>query len=154
MTSEQLRACGFLTGEYLVTGLNRKALYALCAVQEAQKKLKETDILTTEKEEHFEKELAIAQKLARLHKSHCEKRTAEAVQLESIVRDLRRHVEVSHPAHYHVFALSKPRQRPLKKAMCHLNTAKLQMTACLPLISTEITIVSSSSSSSLCLSSS
>jgi len=48
----------------------------------------------TDKEQHFEKELAIAQKLASLYKSNCEKRTTEAAQLESVVRDLRKHVEV------------------------------------------------------------
>lgn len=70
------------------------SLNELSDTQEAQGKLKENESLTAEKEEQFEKEITIAQKLASLHKSHCDKRTAEAVQLESIVRDLRRHVEV------------------------------------------------------------
>ena len=68
-------------------------------VQEAQGKLKEVENVMTEKEEQFEKELAVAQKLAGLHKTHGDKRTAEAVQLESIVRDLRRHVEVLKAPH-------------------------------------------------------
>ena len=76
-----------------------------CRMQDAQKRLKEEQNLMAEKEEQFEKEIGVAQKLVNLHKSHCDKRTAEAVELESVIRDLRRHIEVQN-AFLQVFTLS------------------------------------------------
>ena len=63
-------------------------------LQDAQNKLRDEQNMITDKEQQFEKELAVAQKLVNLHKSHCHKRTAEAAELESVVRDLRKHIEV------------------------------------------------------------
>lgn len=68
-------------------------------MQDTQSKLKEEQALRVEKEEQFEKELSVAQKLASLHKSHSDKRTAEAAELESVVRDLRMHIEVKNKFH-------------------------------------------------------
>lgn len=67
-------------------------------MQDAQGQLKAEQMTLIGKEEQFEKELSVAQKLASLHKSHSDKRTAEAAELESVVRDLRQHIEVSLPA--------------------------------------------------------
>lgn len=64
-------------------------------LQDAQSKLKEEQKVMIDKEQQFEKELAVAQKLVNLHKIHCDKRTADAAELENVVRDLRKHVEVA-----------------------------------------------------------
>lgn len=49
------------------------------------------------REQHFEKELAAAQKLAALHKGNSEKRSSEAAELSGLVRDLRTHIQVTQP---------------------------------------------------------
>lgn len=66
----------------------------LIATQQAlQKQLREVRDRAGQREEHFEKELATAQKLAALYKSTADGRTSRCTELEGIVRELKEHVQ-------------------------------------------------------------
>ena len=69
-------------------------------VQGANKQLKEVRDRALEREEHFEKELATAQKLAALYKTSVDDRTARAAELEGVVRELKEHVQVLHASQH------------------------------------------------------
>ena len=62
--------------------------------QDAENQLKTEREEFAAKEQQFEKELATIQKLAALYKSNSDKRSAEAAELEGVVRDLRKHIQV------------------------------------------------------------
>ena len=62
--------------------------------QAAQKQLKEVRDRAAEREEHFEKELATAQKLSALYKTAADDSTVRWTELEGVVRELKEHVQV------------------------------------------------------------
>ena len=64
-------------------------------LQDAENQLKTERDEFAAKERQFEKELATIHKLAALYKSNSDKRSAEAAELEGVVRDLRQHIQVT-----------------------------------------------------------
>ena len=63
-------------------------------VQAAEKQLKEVKTRASDWEQHFEKELATAQKLAALYKTAADDRMARCTELEGVMRELKEHVQV------------------------------------------------------------
>lgn len=62
--------------------------------QAAEKHLKEARDAAAEREQHFEKELATAQKLSALLNRKADDRAARCTQLEGVVRELKDHLQV------------------------------------------------------------
>ena len=63
-------------------------------MQAAQKQLREVRNTAVESNDHFERELATAQRLSALYKANAEDRSARCTELEGIVRELKQHMQV------------------------------------------------------------
>lgn len=70
-------------------------MHSICAyVQTAQRQLKEARDGAVEREQHYGKELATAQRVSDLLRTQAEDRAARAAELEGIVRELKDHLQV------------------------------------------------------------
>lgn len=67
----------------------------LVCMQGSQQSLKAAKDESNSKEQIFHKELATAQKLSRLYKEASEERSRKCTELEGIIRELQKHLEVS-----------------------------------------------------------